>query len=139
MAEATFDGVNVGDEPIDYENKPITRRALALYAGASGDHNPIHIDIDFAKSAGLDDVIAHGMLVMAYLGRGVTQWVPQSQMRSFIARFTAITRVGDKIRVTGKVVEKMEEDGEKRVKLELTAQNQDGEVKAGADAVVALS
>ena len=41
------------------------RATLALFAGASGDHNPIHIDLDVARSAGLDDVFAHGMLSMA--------------------------------------------------------------------------
>ena len=45
--------------------RAITRTTLALYAGASGDHNPMHIDIDFAKKAGFPDVFAQGMLVMA--------------------------------------------------------------------------
>ena len=45
---------------------------LALFAGASGDHNPIHIDIDFARKAGMPDVFAHGMLSMAWLGRLLT-------------------------------------------------------------------
>ena len=43
---------------------PVTRLTLALYCGASGDHNPLHVDQDFAREAGLGDVIAHGMLVM---------------------------------------------------------------------------
>jgi acyl dehydratase len=72
---------------------PISRTTLALFAGASGDHNPIHIDLDVARSAGLDDVFAHGMLSMAYLGRLLTGWVPQSRIRSFGARFVAITPV----------------------------------------------
>ncbi len=72
---------------------PITRTTLALFAGASGDHNPIHIDLDAARSAGLDDVFAHGMLSMAYLGRLLTSYVPQQRIRSFGARFVAITPV----------------------------------------------
>ncbi len=56
----------------------ISRTTLALFAGASGDHNPIHIDLDVARSAGLDDVFAQGMLSMAYLGRLLTDWVPRS-------------------------------------------------------------
>ena len=55
------------------------RLTLALYCGASGDHNPLHVDIDFARAAGLDDVIAHGMLAMAYLGRFLTDSLPTSQ------------------------------------------------------------
>ncbi|MBU2704299.1 acyl dehydratase, partial [Sporomusaceae bacterium BoRhaA] len=57
----------VGDVIVHKEFPPITRHRLALYCGASGDHNPIHVDIDFAKAAGFPDVFAHGMLVMGYL------------------------------------------------------------------------
>ncbi|WP_229052174.1 MaoC/PaaZ C-terminal domain-containing protein [Aeromicrobium sp. Leaf350] len=75
------------------EIAPISRTTLALFAGASGDHNPIHIDLDVARSAGLDDVFAHGMLSMAYLGRLLTGWVPQERLRSLGVRFVAITPV----------------------------------------------
>ena len=64
---------------------------LALYCGASGDHNPIHVDLDFARQAGFPDVFAHGMLVMAYLGQALTDAVPPSRIRSFSTRFAAIT------------------------------------------------
>src|SRR5512134_4045823 len=138
MGLPKFNDINVGDQPIRLETDPISRTTLALYAGASGDHNPMHIDIDYAKAAGESDVFAHGMLIMAYLGRAVTSWVPQTAIRSFTTRFTAITRVGDQIVCTGKVAEKMEKGGEKQVRLEITAANQDGEVKAAADAVIAL-
>ena len=66
--------IQVGSEIPALELAPITRFTLALYAGASGDHNPIHIDSDFAKKAGMPDVFAHGMLSMAYLGRMLTNW-----------------------------------------------------------------
>ena len=59
---------------------PISRQTLAVYCGASGDHNPIHVDIDFAKESGLDDVIAHGMRIMSYLGRMVTSWAPPQML-----------------------------------------------------------
>jgi acyl dehydratase len=131
--------VNVGDQPIRLETDPISRTTLALYCGASGDHNPMHIDIDYAKAAGENDVFAHGMLIMAYIGRAVTGWVPQTQLRSFLTRFTAITRVGERIIVTGKVVDKSEVDGEKRVKIELAASNEKGEPKGAGEAVVALA
>ena len=71
----------------------ISRTTLALFAGASGDHNPIHIDIDSAKASGMEDVFAHGMLSMAYLGRLLTDWIPQSRIRELSTRFTAITPV----------------------------------------------
>ena len=59
----------VGSIVVDKSFPRITRTTLALYAGASGDHNPMHIDIDFAKKAGFPDVFAQGMLVMAMLGQ----------------------------------------------------------------------
>lgn len=138
MAQPKFADVAVGDEPIRLEADPISRTTLALYAGASGDHNPMHIDLDYAKAAGQSDVFAHGMLSMAYLGRAVTSWVPQSAMRKFSTQFKAITRIGEKIVVTGKVAEKLEADGEKRVRVELVATNEKGETKATGEAVVAL-
>ena len=82
---------------------PLTRTTLALYAGASGDHNPIHIDIDFARAAGMPDVFAHGMLSMAWLGRLLTDWAPQRDLREFSVRFTAMTHVGERIVCTGRV------------------------------------
>src|SRR6187455_2888880 len=87
-------GYEVGQELPDLVIAPISRTTLALYAGASSDDNPIHIDLDVARSAGYDDVFAHGMLSMAYLGRLLTNWVPQERLRSLRERFLAITPVG---------------------------------------------
>ncbi len=103
-----FDQVKVGDEIKPIVLPPISRHQLALYCGGSGDHNPIHVDIDFAKKFGFKDVFAHGMLSMAFLGRIVTSWVPQSQVRVLGTRFTSITWVGDVITVSGKVTGKRE-------------------------------
>jgi acyl dehydratase len=85
--------IAVGDELPALAAPAISRTTLALFAGASGDHNPIHIDIDAARAAGMDDVFAHGMLSMAYLGRMLTAWIPQSDLLSWRVRFTAITPV----------------------------------------------
>jgi acyl dehydratase len=75
--------------------EPITRHALALYCGASGDHNPLHVDIDAARRSGMDDVIAHGMLVMAYLGRLVMKISAPENIRDFSVRFQAVVHVHD--------------------------------------------
>jgi acyl dehydratase len=133
-----FDSVNVGDALPAFETEPISRLALALYCGASGDHNPIHVDTDFARAAGQPDVFAHGMLSMAYLARLLTRWVPQPALREFGTRFVAITQVGDRITCRGTVVGKFEADGERRVRLELSTEDADGQVKLSGDAVVAL-
>jgi acyl dehydratase len=128
----------VGDEIPSYTTSSISRTTLALFAGASGDHNPMHIDIDFAKKFGMEDVFAQGMLSMAYLGRLLTNLVPQTAIRQYGVRFGSITNLRDKITCSGKVLEKYEENGEKLVKLEVAAANQDGDVKLSGHAVVAL-
>ena len=125
-----------GDMLPPLELPPITRHALALYCGASGDHNPIHVDSDFARAAGRDDVFAHGMLGMAYLARLVTGWVPQRAIRVLNTRFVAITHVGDRISCSGSVVEKLEG---RQVRLALTAQDHSGIVKLAGEAIVELA
>ncbi|MEY4750115.1 MAG: hypothetical protein RIQ60_2329 [Pseudomonadota bacterium] len=128
-----FEQLQVGDELPALELPPLTRHTLALYCGASGDHNPIHVDIDFARSAGLPDVIAHGMLSAAWLGRLLTHWVPQHAIRSLDIRFMAMTTVGERIRCTGRVVDKLD----RAVKLQLQTTNAEGAVKLAGEAVVA--
>jgi acyl dehydratase len=135
---ATFDAVNVGDLLPPLTLPPVTRTTLALYAGASGDHNPIHIDIDFARAAGMPDVFAHGMLSMAWLGRLLTNWTPQRGLREFGVRFTAMTQVGERITCTGRVAEKLERDGERLVRIDVQTANEAGEIKLSGDALVAL-
>jgi acyl dehydratase len=83
-------------------------------------------------------VCAHGMLPMAYLGTLLTNWIPPTAIRRFGVRFSALTHVHDQITCRGKVLEKTERNGEKQVRLELTAVNQAGEVKLVGEAVVAL-
>ena len=139
MTLPNFAALSVGDEIPSLTTDPVSRLTLALYATGSGDHHPLHLDQDYVRSKGIDDVFAHGMLGMAYLGRVLTQWVPQEAIRSFGVRFTAITHVGERLVCTGKVVEKLEQGGEKCVRLELTCANEQGEAKHKGDAVVALA
>lgn len=130
--------ITVGSEIPSLELPAITRTTLALYAGASGDHNPIHIDIDFAKKAGMPDVFAHGMLSMAYLGRMLTNWQPQAQLRKFGNRFASITQLQDVITCSGKVVELIERDGETLARCEIQADNASGEQTLVGEALVAI-
>jgi acyl dehydratase len=131
--------VKVGDAMPAFVSAPITRTTLALYAGASGDHNPMHIDSDFAKTAGESDVFAHGMLNMAYLSRALLGYVPQSAIRTFGVRFSSIVRVGEQVTCTGRVIERLRVDGEERARLELTAKATGGRTALVGEAVVALS
>jgi acyl dehydratase len=63
----------IKDQVLDEKVFFVNRALLKQYADASGDHNPIHQDETFAKSVGLPDVIAHGMLTMALVGKYVTE------------------------------------------------------------------
>jgi acyl dehydratase len=117
---------------------PVTRHTLALYCGASGDHNPMHVDLDFAKAAGFPDVFAHGMLVMAYLGQALTDAVRPSSIREFSTRFVAITQLGARLTCEGHVAELFEHKGERRARLKLTTIDQRGELKLTGEAVIAL-
>ena len=128
-----------GDALTSFTTPPITRHLLALYCGASNDHNPIHVDIDFARAAGFPDVFAHGMLSMAWLGRLLTNWVPPHRIREFGVRFTALTQVGERITCSGTVTEVFEQDGERRARLSIQTANEAGQVKLAGDAVVALN
>lgn len=110
--------MDVGTELPPLELGPITRTTLALFAGASGDHNPMRNDIDVARSAGFDDVFAHGMLSMAYLGRLLSSWVPPERIRSFRVRFAVVTPVHGRPTCTGRVVSV--EDGAAVVDLAVT-------------------
>lgn len=139
MTALNHDTVQVGDELPPLQLPPVDRTTLALFAGASGDHNPIHIDIDFARRAGMPDVFAQGMLGMAWLGRLLTQWAPQSKLRRFDVRFQGVTHLGHAVRCTGRVVEKLERDGERCVRVEVSSTNQHGQVRIAGEALVALA
>jgi len=133
-----FDSVRVGDMLPPLSLPAVTRALLALYAEASGDPNPIHVDVAFARAAGMPDVLAHGMLLMAWLGRLLTNWAPQRDLREFGVRFSAMTYVGERITCTGRVVDKMERDGERLVKIEVKSANDAGALKVVGDAWIAL-
>lgn len=128
-----WSALQVGDALPTLELPPLTRHTLALYCGASGDHNLIHVDIDFARSAGLPDVIAHGMLSAAWVARVLTDWVPQHAIRSIDIRFAAMTGVGERITCTGRITEKLD----RAVRVALQTANADGAVKLTAEAVLA--
>jgi acyl dehydratase len=117
---------------------PVNRTMLALFAGASGDHNPLHIDIDMARASGCKDVFAQGMLGMAWLGRVLTDCVHPSQIREFSVRFSSIVHIGDAICCTGRVVERLDVDGERCVRVQLWSADGRGQIKASGEALLAM-
>ena len=138
MSETATKPPAVGDRIVHKTFPPITRHTLALYCGASGDHNPIHVDIDFAKAAGFPDVFSHGMLVMAYLGQALTDAIAPQRIRSFATRFAAITQLGARLTCEGHVTELFAENGESRVRLALTTRDENGEIKLASEAIITL-
>ena len=131
-----LNNASVGDKIPDLVIKPITRSTLALYAGASGDHNPIHIDLDVAKESGMKDVFAHGMLIMAYLGRAVTNFVPQSNLKNFSVRFSSITNIGDILTCSGKVKKIDKNNSKKTIVLDLIVSDEFGDIKISGVAII---
>ena len=136
MSIPSFDSIQVGDTLPPLDLPAVNRTMLALFAGASGDHNPIHIDIDFARKAGMPDVLAHGMLGMAWLGRLLTNWAPPSQLRSFAVRFQGVTHLANTIHCSGQIAEKR--DADRCVRITLHSTNQHGQTKIAGDAWVQL-
>ncbi len=119
-----------------FETAPISRFTLALFCGASGDHNPVHVDLDFARGAGHKDVFAHGMLVMAYLGRLLPRPDSSVRVESFACRFVTVTQVGDSLRCVARLASREEFDNRVRVTLNLESRTVDGVIRASGSAIV---
>ena len=80
-------------EPIEFG--PVTRTDLVRYAGASGDFNPLHHDADFARAAGLPDVMAHGMYSAGLMSTALVRWFGQPALKFWSTRFLAPVFPGD--------------------------------------------
>jgi len=109
---------------------------LVRYAVASGDFNPIHTEPAFAEKVGLGGTIAHGMFVMAQLGRLWSQWAHPAQVENFGVKFKDMTRPGDTIMCTGKVKKKKEADGKKLLTIALDA-SVEGKTRVAGEITVA--
>lgn len=139
-AKVNYADVEVGTE-IPAQTYPVDRANLVMYAGASGDFNPIHWRESFAKAVGLPDVIAHGMFTMAQGGRFVTDWVGDpGAVVDYGVRFSTPVVVPDEggatLEISGKVEEKLDDN---KVVVALTARSSDQKVLTRAKAVVRLA
>ena len=136
MNQLNFETMKVGDDLPLMTFPPISRLQLALYFGGSGDHNPTHVDTDFARLAGIRDVFASGMLSMALMGRLITSLAPQSGVTAFSARFIDIVWVGDEISATGRIAA-MNRDT-RSVRLDLRCLNQNGRITTTGHAALSF-
>ena len=108
----------------DLRKPPITKMQLVKYAGASGDYNLIHTDDETARTVGLDGVIAHGMLSMAFLGEYLCWLAGPESVRRLSVRFVEMVRPGDTLTCRGRVKERTSGNAGRRLQLEVWAENQ---------------
>jgi acyl dehydratase len=111
----------------DLRKLPITKLQLVKYAGASGDYNLIHTDDETARAVGLEGVIAHGMLSMAFLGEYLCWLAGPESVRRLSVRFVAMVRPGDTLTCRGRVKDRTASDAVKRLRLEVWTENQRAE------------
>ena len=133
-----YEDVVVGSEIAPLVKQPITRQ-LVMWAGASGDYNPIHYDQDFAQSRGLPKVIVQGQLVGSFLGQLITDWAGEHGMlRNLGCSYKGMNYPGETIICKGKVIRKYAEGGEHYVECSLWAENAKGEKTVTGMAVVVM-
>ncbi|MBM4334607.1 MAG: acyl dehydratase [Deltaproteobacteria bacterium] len=125
--------LSVGDAREEVVIENLSRTQLVMYAGASGDYNPVHTDEVFAtKVAGYPTVFAHGMLSMGATGRMLTNWVGDGRLTKYGVRFVAQVWPGDSLTARAVVDAIRHENGVALADLTVVTVNQDGkEVVSG--------
>jgi acyl dehydratase len=129
-----YDDVNVGDQAPALDHK-LSRTDLVMYAGASGDFNPMHHDEVAAQAAGLPSVFGHGMFTAGLLATAVTNYVGIGNLASYRVRFTKQTWPGETLSTTISVSEKRPNN---EIVLECAVVNENGEAKIQGEAVAVL-
>ena len=123
-----FEAIRIGEELPALAKAPIDRVQLARYAGASGDFNPVHVDEQYAKGAGMPSVYAPGMLIMGFLGQLISDWARGAQLRKYNIRFIKMVWPGDTVVCKGRVTDRWGDNGRYFAEIDLWAENQKGEL-----------
>lgn len=116
----------VGDVHEEVVVEDLRRRQIVMYAGASGDFNPLHTDEIAATRAGYPSVFAHGMLTMGLTGKMLTNYVGDGRLTAFGGRFSSQVFPGDTLTARATVQDVRDEDGLRIVDLALSTVNQEG-------------
>ena len=121
--------------------RTVTQQNINLYAEASQDFNPIHIDEDFAKKTPLGGTIAHGMLILAYVSQMMIAAFGQSWLAGgkLNVRFKTPARPGDTITVTGKISKLKKNEGQTSINCDVLCSNQEGEAIITGEAKVGVT
>src|SRR5437763_13375403 len=114
-AKLYYEDVQVGDTIPELVKPALSHIQLVRYAGASGHFNPLHTDPKFGEMVGTGDIIAHGMLIMGFVGQLLSDYVGPAALRKFGVRFRGMTDLDDVITCTGTITETYEADGEGRI------------------------
>ena len=127
-------------KPLPSITKHITQEKINLYAEASGDFNPIHVDESFAAQTPLGGTIAHGMLILAYISEMMTlafgqSWLSQGKLS---VRFKAPAHPGDILTVSGEIDSIEDGNGVSYANCSLECHNQRDEAVVTGQAVVRL-
>ena len=131
--------LKVGDTREEVVIENLSRTQLVMYAGASGDYNPVHTDEVFVtKVAGYPTVFAHGMLSMGLTGKMLTNYVGDGRLTRYGVRFTSQVWPGDSLTATAEVEALREEDGRKLVDLKVSTTNQEGVVVVSGNATAVV-
>src|SRR6266852_5338403 len=138
-AKLYYEDIQGGDQIPKLVKAPVTHLQLVRYAGASGDFNPLHTDPKIGELIGTGGIIAHGMLIMGFVGQMLSDYVGPTALRKFGVRFKGMTHLDDVITCTGTITEKFEADGEARIAGKVQAVDQNGDVKVTGTFVAALS
>jgi acyl dehydratase len=134
--QTSIEDIHVGDKIPLLEKRPTTQQ-LVMYAGASGDFNPLHYDLEFAKAQGLSQVIVHGALKNAFLGQLVTDWIgAEGTLVELSVRYQEMDVPGDVLLCGGRVTEKRGDEG--LVRCELWIDNGNGTRTTTGSALVRL-
>lgn len=133
-----YEDVQVGDAIPKLVKAPVSHLQLVRYAGASGDFNPLHTDPKVGEMIGTGGIIAHGMLIMGFVGQMLSDYVGPMALRKFGVRFKGMTHIDDEITCSGTITQKYEADGEGLIAGKVQAVDQNGDVKVTGTFVAAL-
>jgi acyl dehydratase len=133
-----FEDVTEGEDTTPLVKQPTTTQ-LVMWAGASGDYNPIHYDKDYAVKQGLPGVIVHGQLAGAFLGQMLTDWMSdQGCLKKLSLSYKGKNLPGEPIICRGTVTRKYTEDNNHLIALNIWAENPRGEKTLTGTALVTL-
>jgi len=133
-----YEDVDIGSEIPQLVKQPTTRQ-IVQWCGATGDYYEIHYDKDFALSQGLPGPIVNGLLIAAFLGQLMTDWIgDDGSLKKLSCSYRGMLLPGEDVFCRGRVTKKYIQNGEHYLESEIWAENQKGEKMAPGTALVTL-